>query len=75
MFFFFFFFFFLFVLIFLIDEGREDSNSTKNRPVKCHLKLSIRWRFDDGPTMDAGLVALRFSRDSRQVLQRNPIAL
>ena len=48
----FFFFFFFF------DEGKEDPNSTKtghNRPAN---ETPFRWRADDDPTLNAGLVAL-----------------
>ena len=37
--------------------------------------MAFRWWADDGPTLNAGLVALRFSKGSRPVLLRNPIAL
>ena len=33
----------------------------------------IRWQANDGPTLDAGLVALRFSSGSGPVLLRNPM--
>ena len=36
--------------MFIFDEGREDSNSTRRGP--------FRWRADDGPTLNAGLVVL-----------------
>ena len=36
-------------------------------------KMAFRWRADDGPSLNAGLVALRFCRGSAPVLQRNPI--
>ena len=31
---------------------------------KYHYKQAFRWRADDGPTLNAGLVALRFFRGS-----------
>ena len=37
--------------------------------------MAFRWRADDGPTLNAGLVALRFFRGSAPVLLRNPIFL
>ena len=35
--------------------------------------MAFRWRSDDGPTLNAGLVALCFFRGSEPVLLRNPI--
>ena len=47
---------------FLLCEGREDQNSTKSGPSSAHqgnaIKMAFRWRADDGPTLNAGLVAL-----------------
>ena len=43
-------------------------------PAKCH-QMAFRWRADDGPTLNAGLVALGFFRGSGPVLLRNPIFL
>ena len=54
------------------DEGKEDPNSTKNRPSWARQRNAIKWRFaggpmmanafcwwaNDGPTLSAGLVAL-----------------
>ena len=41
---------------FFYDKGRED-------PI-YHYKRAFRWRADDGPILNAGLVALRFSTGS-----------
>ena len=49
---------------FKADQGREDQNITKSRPLMvCRERplndLSLagfRWRADDGPTLNAGLV-------------------
>ena len=35
--------------------------------------MAFRWRANGRPTLNAGLVALRFYRESGPVLQRNPI--
>ena len=47
---------------FVIDEGIEDQNITINRPSSARqrnaIKMAFRWRADDGPTLNAGLVAL-----------------
>ena len=37
--------------------------------------MAFRWRADDGPTLNSGLVALRFFRGSGPVLLRNPFFL
>ena len=44
---------------FLVDEGRADpyQRAIISPPAKRHL-MAFRWRSDDGPTLDAGLVAL-----------------
>ena len=39
------------------------------------FKFRFPWRANDGPTLNAGLVALRFFRRSGPVLLRNPIFL
>ena len=41
-------------------------------PAKRHLN-AFHWRANDGPTLNAGLVALCFVRGSRPVLLRTPI--
>ena len=56
--------------VFLVDEGREDPSNTISGP-----SSAFRWRADDGPTMNAGLVALRFFRGSGPVLLENPLFL
>ena len=47
--------------IFLITEGRKDPN-TISGPSTAHqrnaIEMALRWRADDGPTLNAGLVAL-----------------
>ena len=47
---------------FLIDEGREDPNTTKSGPSSARLGnaiyMGLRWWADDFPTLNAGLVAL-----------------
>ena len=44
-------FFFFFFFFFLFDDGRKDPNTTIS-------EMAFRWRADDGPTLNAGLVAL-----------------
>ena len=42
---------------FLFDKGRKDQNTTISGPPTAH-QTAFRWRADDGPTLNAGLVAL-----------------
>ena len=47
---------------FLVAEGKEDPNTTKSGPSSARQRsgilMAFRWRADDGPTLNAGLVAL-----------------
>ena len=44
---------------FFSDEGKEDPNSTTSWPSSARQRNAIfKWRADDGPTLNAGLVAL-----------------
>ena len=56
---------------YLVDEGREDPNTTKRRPSSARQRNAIKWRFsgrgDNGPTLNAGLATLWFSRGSGPV--------
>ena len=51
---------------FLVDEGREDSKTTKSGPSSARqrnaIEMAFHWRADDGPTLNAGLEDLRFPR-------------
>ena len=53
---------FLFFFLHVIDEGREDPNTTISGPSSARqrnaIKMAFHWRADDGPTLNAGLVAL-----------------
>ena len=64
---------------FLVDVGIKDSNTAINGLSSARqrnaIKMAFRWRADDGPTLNAGLVALWFFRGSGPVLQGNPIFL
>ena len=48
--------------IFLADERREDRNASISGPSLAHKRNNIsmvfRWCDDDGPTLNAGLLAL-----------------
>ena len=52
----------VFFFFFLVVEGLEDSNITKNVPSSARqrnaIEMAFRWRADDGPTLNASLVAL-----------------
>ena len=56
------FFIFLFILFLEVDKGIEDRNTAINRPSSARqrnaISMAFRWRADDGPTLNAGLVAL-----------------
>ena len=45
-----------------VDEGIEDPNTTINGPLSSRqqntIQMVFRWRADDGPILNAGLVAL-----------------
>ena len=53
-------------LTFLVDEGREDQNTTIEGPSSARQRNTFRWRADNGPTLNAGLVACDFSGDLDQ---------
>ena len=58
--------------VFFVDKIREEPNATICRPTSASqrnaIEMAFRWRADDGPTLNAGLVALCFSRGSGPVL-------
>ena len=47
---------------FIFDEGRKDPNTTMSGRVSARqrnvIQMAFRWRADDGPTLNAVLVAL-----------------
>ena len=49
-------------VIFLFGEGREDPNTTISGPSSTRQRnailMAFRWRADDDPILNAGLVAL-----------------
>ena len=71
----------MFFGFFLVDEGREDPNTTIIGPLSAtgetpfKWRLNFRWWANDGPTLNAGLVALRFFSGSGPVLLSYLIAL
>ena len=48
--------------VFLVDDGREDPNTTISGPLSARQRKPFKWRFfwyaGHGPTLNAGLVAL-----------------
>ena len=64
---------------FKVYEGRKDPNTTISVPSwACQqnaIYMAFCWRANDGPTLNAGLVALWIFRGSGSVLLRNPIFL
>ena len=52
----------------LVDEVREDPNTTKDGP----MMMARQRNNDDSPTLNADLVALLIFRSSGPVLLRNP---
>ena len=63
--------------VFLVDEGRDDPNTTKSGPtLTCQqntIKMVFRWCVNVDQTLNADLAALWFFRVSGPVLLRNPI--
>ena len=51
---------------FLVDEGREDQNTTKGGPSSARQRNTFHWRADNGPTLNAGLEACDFLGDLDQ---------
>ena len=53
---------FFFVVFFLVDGCIQDPDTTligpSSAPQQNAIKMAFRWRADDGPTLNAGLVAL-----------------
>ena len=58
---------FLFYFLCLVNEGREDPHTaisgTSSARRRNAVYMASRWRADDGPTLNAGLIALWFSGD------------
>ena len=50
------------IAIFVVDEGIEDQNTTISVPSSAQqrnaIEMAFRWLADDGPKLNAGLVAL-----------------
>ena len=48
--------------LYFCDEGKEDPDTTKSRPLFSRqqnaIKMAFHRRADDGPTLNAGLVAI-----------------
>ena len=50
-------------IFYLVDEGSKVPNTTMSGPSSTRQRNAFRWHADDGPTSNAGLVALWFSED------------
>ena len=65
----------MFFVFYLVDEGIENRNTAINGPLSVHqrnaIKMAFRWRADDGPTLNAGLVAAIF-QEIRTCIARKP---
>ena len=46
------------LITFLVDEGIEDPNTDINGSSSARQRNTIHWRAYDGPTLNAGLLAL-----------------
>ena len=55
-------FFSVVVVVFLVDKGRKNPDTTISRPSTARqrnaIEMAFRWRADDGQTLNAGLVSL-----------------
>ena len=51
-------------MLFLVDEGWDDPNTTTSGPSLARerkaIEMAFRLRADDGPTLNAGLLAFLF---------------
>ena len=49
----------VFFVVFLVDEGWDDRNTTLSglSSARQRNSMAFRWRADDGPTLNAGSVA------------------
>ena len=45
-------------VFYLVDEGSKVPNTTISGPSSTRQRNAFRWHADDGPTLNAGLVAL-----------------
>ena len=43
---------------YIVDERREDPNTIISGPSSARQRNAFHWRANDGPTLNAGLVAL-----------------
>ena len=63
---------------FYLDEGRKDPDTTISGPSTAHqrnaIKMAFRWRADDGPKLNAGLVAAIF-QGIRTCIIRKPFVI
>ena len=59
---------------FLVEEGTEDPNTTKSGPLSAHQQNAIlmvfRWRANDGPTLNAGLIDVILQRIRTRIAKK-----
>ena len=67
----------VFSFFFLVDERGDNQNTTKSGPSSARqrnaIQMVFRWRADDGPTLNSGMVALWILRGSGQVLLKKTL--
>ena len=60
--------------IFLVDERRDGPNTTKSRPSSARqrnaIEMAVRWRADDGPTLNSGLVVCDFQGSHTSIAKK-----
>ena len=59
---------------FLVEEGTEDPNTTKSGPLSARQQNAIlmvfRWRANDGPTLNAGLIDVILQRIRTRIAKK-----
>ena len=64
---------------FLVEEGTEDPNTTKSGPLSACQQNAIlmvfRWRANDGPTLNAGLIDVILQRIRTRIAKKPYIFL
>ena len=62
--------------VFFFDEGIEDQNTAINGPSSAHqqnaIEMAFCWRANDGPTLNAGLVAAIFFQGIQTSIAKKP---
>ena len=64
---------FFIIVIYLVDEGKEDPNTTVRVSLSRQrnvISMTFRWPANDGPKLNAGLVACDFSGDPISIAKK-----